>query len=363
MARTQRRTDTDLAEHLFATPEDFEFFQAVHLLELINNEQVISHPEWKQYPVGFDYQQAKEIAHFKVDPTLVYPKSEITVLKAPVFDADKKRLKPAQMQVTFMGLTGPSGALPAHYSELILEQNRKKNYALADFFDLFNHRAISFYYRGWEKYRVQYQFERARRVRKEDDILTRILKSLIGLGDTSLERRQKLADDNLLNYADRFANQRKSAAGLRDILQDYFQVPVKIKQFIGSWNRLQDSECTRMPSKKLPEGQFNRLGRNTILGKRVWYSQAKFRIILGPLDSQQFQQFLPGTTNLVKLKELTRTYVGVEYSFDIQLISNEQTVPACQLDPKSPPRLGYFTWLTNREGKKEQLQHDKLILT
>jgi len=118
-----------------------------------------------------------------------------------------------------------------------------------------------------------------------------------------------------------------------------------------------------MPSKKLPEGQFNRLGRNTILGKRVWYSQAKFRIILGPLNSQQFQQFLPGTTNLVKLKELTRTYVGIEYSFDIQLISNQQTVSTCCLDPNSPPRLGYFTWLTDPNGKKEQLQHDKLILT
>lgn len=353
----------NLAQRLFTQPQEFEFFQAVRLLELINNEQVISHPEWKQYPVGYDYPQTKEIVRFKVDPTLIYPKSDITVLTAPTFDSDKKRFKPAEMQVTFMGITGPSGALPSHYSELILEQNRKKNYALADFFDLFNHRAISFYYRGWEKYRVQYHFERARRIGKQDDSLSKILKSLIGLGDPTLERRQTVADDNLLNYADRFANQRKSAAGLRDILQDYFQVPVSIKQFIGSWNRLQDSECTRMPSKNMPEGQFNLLGRNTLLGKRVWYSQGKFRVVLGPLNSEQFQQFLPGSTHLLRLKELTRTYVGIEYSFDIQLISNQQTVPACYLDPKSPPRLGYFTWLAGENSKKEHIQHDKLILT
>ena len=357
----------DLAQRLFTYPQKFDFFQAVHLLELINDEQVVSHPEWKQHPVGYDYPQAKEIVRFKVDPTLVYPKSEITVLTAPVFDSEKKRLKPPEMQVTFMGLTGPSGALPSHYSELILEQNRKKNYALADFFDLFNHRAISFYYRGWEKYRVQYHFERTRRMGKQDDSLTKILKSLIGLGlnqgGANLGRQQRVAEDNLLNYADLFANQRRSAAGLRDILSDYFQVPVQIKQFIGSWNRLQNSECTRMPSKKLPEGQFNLLGTNTLLGTRVWYSQAKFRVILGPLNSEQFQQFLPGSLNLVKLKELTRTYVGIEYSFDIQLVSDQQTVSACCLDPKNPPRLGYFTWLTGAQSKKDRIQHDKLILT
>jgi type VI secretion system protein ImpH len=363
MASPKRRSDTDLTKYLFSNPQEFDFFQAVRLLELINNEQVISNPEWKHNPVGYDYPQHREIVRFKVDPTLVYPKSEITQLVPATINTSINRLNPAQMSVTFMGLTGPSGVLPSHYSELILEQNRKKNYALSDFFDLFNHRAISFYYRGWEKYRVQYHFERTRRIGKQDDSLTKILKSLIGLGEPSLERRQKVTDDNLLNYTDRFANQRKSAAGLRDILSDYFQVPVQIKQFIGSWNRLQKSECTRMPSKRLPEGQFNLLGTNTLLGTRIWYSQAKFRVVLGPLNSQQFQQFLPGSPNLVKLKELTRTYVGIEYSFDIQLISNQQTVPACCLDPKAPPRLGYFTWLTGAQSKKDRIQHDKLILT
>ena len=358
----------DLANRLFTYPQEFDFFQAVHLLELINNEKTPYHPEWKQFPVGYDYPQVKEIVRFKIDPTLIYQKSEITAITAPSLDPGKNRLIPADMKVTFMGLTGPTGALPAHYSELILDQNRKKNYALADFFDMFNHRAISFYYRGWEKYRVQYHFGRARRIGEQDDSLSRILKSLIGLGEPALEHRQTVLDESLLNYADRFANQRKSASGLRDILADYFQVNVQIKQFIGSWNRLQPAECTKMPSKRLPAGQFNLLGRNTLLGKRVWYSQAKFRVIMGPLNPKQFQQLLPGSPSLLKLKELTRTYVGPEYNFDIQLISQQQTVPACQLNVKSPPRLGYFTWLKDpavqnlETDKKDRIQHDKLIL-
>lgn len=350
---------TNIAEHLYDHPEVFNFYQAVRLLDAINHEKTVYKPTWKQFPVGYDTAQQKETVRFKVDPALKYPDGPITKLTEAELDAAKDRLTPAEMRVTFMGLTGPSGVLPMHYSEQLLEQNRKKDYAMSDFFDLFNHRAISLNYRGWEKYRIHYNFERNRRVGNKNDQLTSMLKSLLGYNNHSAQQRQTENIDNLLFYAGHFAQQRKTAAGLESILSDYFQIPVKVSQFVGSWNRLQDSECTRTPGKEVPFGQFNRLGKDTIIGKRVWYSQGKFRLQLGPLDQVQFKRFLPGSKGLQKLKDITNAYIGPELSYDIQLISEATSVPKCQLSKNTPPQLGYFTWL---HGSKTTIQHDKLVL-
>lgn len=351
--------NTNIAEHLYESPEVFNFFQAVRLLDAINHEKTAYKPNWKQFPVGYDTAQQKETVRFMVDPALKYPDGPITTLNEAKHDAEKNRLSPAEMKVTFMGLTGPSGVLPMHYSEQLLEQNRKKDYAMSDFFNLFNHRAISLHYRGWEKYRVQYHFERSRREGNNNDKLSNMLQSLLGFGKTDPQQKHTQNIDNLLFYAGHYAQKRKTAAGLENILSDYFKISVTICQFVGSWNRLQDSECTRTPGKDVPFGQFNRLGKDTIIGKRVWYSQGKFRIKLGPLNQQQFKQFLPGCAGLKKLKELTNAYIGPEFSFDIQLISEETNVPKCQLSKHTPPQLGYFTWL---RGSNAAIQHDKLIL-
>ena len=56
------------------------------------------------------------------------------------------------MTMTFMGLTGPSGVLPRHYTDMMMRQQREgrgaDRYALRDWLDLFNHRFISLFFRA-----------------------------------------------------------------------------------------------------------------------------------------------------------------------------------------------------------------------
>ena len=183
---------------------------------------------------------------------------------------------------------------------------------------------------------------------------------MLGLNSNRHTSKQAISDNNLLYYAGLFTQCHSSVIGLKNLLSDFFQIPIEVQQFVGSWTKLQNADCTRMPSQTQPKGQFNTLGKNTMLGNRVWSSQGKFRIILGPLSSEKFKYFLPNTIGIQQLKALVRHYIGIEFNFDIQLISEAHTVPPCHLSSKNPPQLGYFTWLTT---ENRTLQHDELILT
>ena len=50
-----------------------------------------------------------------------------------------------------MGLAGTGGILPSHYTQLLIDRVREKDFGLRDFLDLFNHRLIAQFYRAWEK--------------------------------------------------------------------------------------------------------------------------------------------------------------------------------------------------------------------
>src|SRR5437588_10322428 len=94
---------------------------------------------------------------------------------------------------SFMGLTGPKGALPDHYTELLIRLGRERKdverTALRDWLDLFNHRFLSLFYRAWEKYRFQIPYERGDYALTEPDVFTRALLAFVGLEMPALRDR------------------------------------------------------------------------------------------------------------------------------------------------------------------------------
>ena len=334
MATESRRADPSLEHVLFEEGYRVDFFQAVRVLERLYSARL---------PVGRSSIPTKEAVRFRSLLSLSFPASSIYDVAQPD-NGDR----PPEMIVTFMGLFGLAGVLPRHYTELLLERVRQKDFALRDFLDLFNHRMISLFYRAWEKYRFPVAYERSRSSTGAGyDPFSFSLFNLIGMGTDGLRGKLKAGDEPLLYYSGLIAQQPRSASALAAVLGDYFNVPVIIKQFVGAWLRVDDQSRTR-----LARGDFNnRLGTTTMLGSRCWDQQAGFTLVVGPLKFNQFRQFLPSENGFSSLVELTRFFVGLTLDFDVQLVLQAAEVPGCRLSrPGSGAlRLGWSSWLKTKE--------------
>ncbi|TQV80453.1 type VI secretion system baseplate subunit TssG [Denitrobaculum tricleocarpae] len=358
MAPKSRRPDASLIDELFRAPYRFGFFQAVRLLEAAKRiplrRKGAKGGEDARSPnsgaVGEDVPPGSEAVRFRALPALHFPPSEISKIVQPKLEsksggAGEKPAPPPEMTVGFMGLTGPSGVLPPHYTETVIRETRGKNLALRDFFDLFNHRLISLFLRAWEKYRLPQVYERAGRDR--EDPVTSSLYAMIGFGESSLRKRLAFDDQLLLHYGGHLSHSPPSAVALEALLSDFFERKVEIDQFQGRWLTLAEDECTSLPANPHMDPGFCRLGVDAVVGSRVWDVQSSFRIRMGPLSYDQFVAFMPEGDELLKLAQMTRLFVGADKSFDVQLTLRGDQVPALQLGGggKGPgPRLGWNTW-------------------
>ena len=348
MAAARRRDRTPVACRLLAEPSRFDFFQAVRLLEWLARQEARMGARPAGYAVGEDHAPQHEAVRFRAIPALGFPAGPIAALAPPPAEPEGPP-RPVEMSVAALGLTGPSGALPAHYTALMIERIRAKDFTLRDFLDLFHHRIASLFYRAWEKYRFPIAYEGVERTgQPEEDRFTQALYALVGLGTPGLRGRLSVDDEAVLFFGGYYAHWPRNAQSLERLLADYFEVPVEVRQFHGAWLYLAEEDQSCLPGKG-HSGRNHCLGRTLLAGSRVWDVENRFRIRLGPLGYAEFCRFLPSGDALRRLAELTRLYVGPQFDFDVQLVLRAEEVPWCRLgDRADPPRLGWTTWVRAR---------------
>lgn len=251
-----------------------------------------------------------------------------------------------QLMIHSFGLFGPNGPLPLHFTEYVRERYlQNQDRTLLDFLNLFHHRLILLFYRAWANSQPTVALDR-----EDDRSFTRYISSLVGMGGQSLHCRDSLPTHAKYFMAGHLVRQRRNGEGLAKILQNYFQVPVRILENVPVWLAIAPHQQTRLRAE-----QPQRLGQDAFLGRMVRDVQHKFRIELGPMPQSEYHRFMPGGPQAIALRDWVRHYIGIEYLWDVRLILCSEEISRAKLGGKQ--RLGLNSWLrdANSPGSGDEL--------
>ncbi|MCW5746301.1 MAG: type VI secretion system baseplate subunit TssG [Alphaproteobacteria bacterium] len=341
MSSADRREDAPLIQRLREEPQAFDPLQALLTLERYAAAESDEGRSRHGAPVGRDAHPAQEALRFVAEAAMAFPAAELTSYR-------EEAGSPPTLGVSFIGMHGPSGVMPYFYSELILARLREKDTALAAFFDLFLHRAASFFLRAWTKYRLTAQTppdDAAHGLLPAEAGVSGLIDAVIGFGTQGLVGRLAPPQAALRFYAGALAGNPRSAVVLEAILSDYFAERIRVDTFAPHWLRLPESERTKL----VPHG-FCRLGDEAVIGEKIMRPEGAYRIELGPLAYARFRMFLPDREPLRQLVHFARLFAGEALYFDVRLSLRKEDVPPLKLGDwggGDGPRLGWNTWVSN----------------
>ncbi|MEE9423023.1 MAG: type VI secretion system baseplate subunit TssG [Gammaproteobacteria bacterium] len=314
----QQRNDIDLLSGLQQNPYQYGFYSALRQLECL----------YKDKPrIGYARKPSDDAVRYGQEPSMKFASSTLASFGA-------KNGAVAKLKVLFFGVFGVNGPLPLHLTEFARSRTRhSKDDTLTEFTDLFHHRLLTLFYRAWADKEPTVQHDR-----KDKDRFAFYIATLLGIGEISQQKRDVIPDHTKLHFAAHLGCHTGHASGLQAMLIDYLQVKVNIEEFIGEWLDMPtDSLCYL--NDDITTGQ---LGVSTIIGSRSWQCQHKFRIVLGPLDREDYDSLLPTGDKLESLRGLVKNYMGIEYDWEINLILKKEQVPTAQLGKFA--RLGWTSW-------------------
>jgi type VI secretion system protein ImpH len=347
------RSSSSVSQWLFAEGYRFEFIQALRLLEQLGAS--ISHNPPKDLAPGREPFQLRSAVGFN------FPPSEVRSV-SPGATPDTK----PELITNFFSLAGSAAPLPDWIAELLIQQSRNRDNGIRDFLDIFHHRLLTLLYRVRLRHRPWLEptltgsnnmsaHARASNQTRTQNRMSGYLLAFTGLGLPELRNRLSIGDEELLPYAGLLWQRPRSMAGLERVLAHAFSVQIRSRQTIGLWRRIERGDWTRLGTHRRERqtftqsrGQHNALGHTTVLGTRTWDSQGRFDIIVGPLNLEQFQSFLPGGASHKKLTALVRFYAGDLLDCGIRLSIVPVEVPATRL---SKSRLGWTSWLKTKPAK------------
>ena len=271
---------------------------------------------------------------------LSYPASAILRFEPASSGADAS----PSLTLGLPGLAGAGGVLPRHYSGLLAEG---RGAALSSVLDLVSERMLADLAEAGIKYRMERAAEAARLSSPGRPSLPEYaLLALAGFASPSMLARLKSGRRSILYYAGLFAAGPRSADRLAALAADWLGHPVEIVEFVGAWLSIDATEQTRLPQGR-SGGAHCRLGMDATAGARVWDTNARVTLRIGPLGRGAFEALLPDQGKLAMFADLLRAYLGLRTAFRVNLVLKAEEVTHARLadGDKAFARLGWNSWI------------------
>jgi type VI secretion system protein ImpH len=332
MQTEKRQHAAVMIEPLLAAPYRYQFAQLLNILVRMLRQQ------------GIPYHRAfSQVLRFRNSLSLAFPASEIEGMQIEAADGGTPRI---HITPTFIGLLGASGTLPLHDTERAAAKGSLgADESWKPFIDLFSNRVISLFYEAWGKYRVEHGLN----TRAQDDLLP-LLSALAGLRPTSFGPTRPYASlpaEVAGLYAGLLRTRPIAASTVERVLSEYFNVPVRLEEFVGAWDPL--------PAKmRSTLGVTNpTLGFGAALGARTWRNDLRVRLHIGPLDEETAKAFLPNGRSHSALTEMVSLFAVPSVQYEIRLLLAKPCLKPLTLATKGPDRrrLGLSSFLTVSAGK------------
>lgn len=306
----------ELVETLCATPWKYGFLSLLRRLGASPNLP----------PIGQAQRPQAEPFRLGQLPSLTFAPREIAGI-----DQVAGRLK---VRLFGLGMLGPNGPLPIHVTEIARDrkENRRDD-TLVDFLDIFHHRYLTLFYRAWSSSQAAAGLDRP-----DAEKFSFYIASLFGHDVDEIKGRTLPAHARIAASA-HLIREARNPDGLRATLAQFFGVPVAIEEHIWHWIEVDRAEHSRLRER----GEPSILAVGAMLGEQVPDRQHKFRIVVGPLEIDEYLRFTPQGADLPLLVEWVRAFVGYEFVWELELRINAQSATPATIG--GPERLGWSGWL------------------
>jgi type VI secretion system protein ImpH len=265
---------------------------------------------------------------------LDHPQSDIAEI------SQDKKTGNYQITTTFFGLYGVSSPLPGFYTEELFDDEWDELSARKDFFDVIHNHLYPLLYQAWLKYKFSHNM-----VEFEDHKYAEIIFSLIGLSEAY--RVESRHYGYLLRYSGLLSQRIRSQPGLKTLLQEHLgdigldiipcverKVPIVKKQrcVLGKQNAV--------------------LGFDACIGKEVVGRSGKFNIEIGPLNTEQFDDFVQGNESIQIIKTLIKFYLVQPLAYSINLLLEPGAVNVASIGERRSSTLGCNCWLLDQSNQQ-----------
>ncbi|MDR5741427.1 MULTISPECIES: type VI secretion system baseplate subunit TssG [unclassified Caballeronia] len=277
-------------------------------------------------PIGTAERPGAEPFRLGQRPSLTFSPREIA-------DVDERNGR-LHVHLYGLGVLGPNGPLPIHMTEIAREREESRHDAtLSRFLDLFHHRYLGVLYRAWASGQAAAGLDRA-----DDESFSSHAASLTGQHPDEIAQRALPAHAQLAGSPG-VTREARDPDGLCMTLEHYFGVPVSIDEYVFHWVSVPREEQTHLGE----PGAASILGDGAMLGEQAPDRQHRFRLIIGPVDLEQYLRFTPRGAALPELVDWVRAFVGREFQWELELRIRADCASPAVIGGQQ--QLGWSGWL------------------